>query len=232
VLSASELDIAETDALALEARLARQQAAAREARVALGRHQLTAPFDGVVQLLLVSEGDWVEPGTTVIELVSSDRVDLRVDAPRELIQHVAIGDPVALSHRGRAAAARVVGVVPSLDPASRTAVVRVEPEPPSPDWLVAGLSVAARFDVRHDAADAARIPRDALVLGAVGTRVIKVVDGVAEAIDVEVLATAGDQALVRPLSPGDVVVVRGNERLRTGQKLAIEQPRAAVEDPR
>jgi membrane fusion protein (multidrug efflux system) len=221
VLSASELDDAATAVRTLEARLARQQAAAREARVVLQRHDLVAPFAGSVAALQVSEGDWVEPSAPVLTLVSSDRLDLRVDAPRELVDQVAIGDAVAVRRDAGAVQARVVGLVPSLEPVARTAVIRLEPEEAAP-WLVAGLAATARFEVRREAADGAIVPRDALVLGVTGARVFRVVEGKAELVEVEVVATAEDRALVRPLAAGDRVVVRGNERLRGGQPVTVE----------
>lgn len=226
VVSASELDRARTEVATLQARLGRQQAAAREVRVLRDRHELRAPFDGVVLATLVSEGDWVEPGQPVMNLVSNERVDLRVDAPFDLARQLHQGDEARVVYGDGVTAARVVGVAPSLEAVSRTSVVRLEPQAPVPDWLVAGLSVQVAFSVRREASDAARIPRDALVLGAAGSRVVRVVEGAAESVDVTVLATAGDRVLVRPLSPGDVVVVRGNERLRTGQPVTTEPPGA------
>lgn len=225
VLSASELDLATTEAETLRARLARQQAAAREARVMLDRHRLRAPFDGEITAVNVSVGDWVEPGQPVIELVNIGGLDLRVDAPRELVQQVRTGEIAWISHRSHEAEAEVVGVASSLERASRTAVVRLEPRAPAPDWLVPGLSVRVGFDVARRDSEAARIPRDALVIGAAGTRVVRVVEGKAEVVSVSVVATAGEQALVRPLTAGDLVVTRGNERLRSGQAVEVQSRR-------
>ena len=67
------------------------------------------------------------------------------------------------------------------------------------------------------------VPRDALVVGVVGTRVMKVVGAKVEPIEVEVIATADADALARAtgLAPGDRVVTRGNERLRPGQAVTV-----------
>ncbi|TVQ93624.1 MAG: efflux RND transporter periplasmic adaptor subunit [Deltaproteobacteria bacterium] len=225
VLSASELDLARTEAESLRARVGRLQAAAREARVLLDRHRLRAPFDGEVVALLASVGDWVEPGQPVLELVNLGALDLRVDAPRALARQLSKGDRARLRFGSERADAEVVGIASSLERTSRTAVVRLEPLEPVPEWIVPGLSVTVDFDVVRRDEEAARIPRDALVLGAAGTRVVKVVDGKAQSVQVDVVATAGDDALVRPLAPGDVVVTRGNERLRTGQAVEIDRRR-------
>jgi hypothetical protein len=83
------------------------------------------------------------------------------------------------------------------------------------------------FSIRYQAgeagavANAVIVPRDALVLGAIDTRVVVVVDGVAESIAVDVLASTADEAIVvgEGLSVGAVVVTRGNERLRPGQSV-------------
>ena len=75
------------------------------------------------------------------------------------------------------------------------------------------------------------VPRDALVVSPTATRVIKVVEGKARPLSVDVLATAAARALVIPeegkakggetLRPGDTIVVRGNERVRPGQKVRV-----------
>ena len=65
-------------------------------------------------------------------------------------------------------------------------------------------------------------PRDAVVLSAIDRRVVKVVDGAAVPVTVDVVATAGDRVLLSgDVAAGDVLVVRGNERLAPGQALQV-----------
>lgn len=213
VLAEAELDAARTLAASTAARQAALDAAAREARALVARHRLRAPFDGVVAARRASPGDWVSTGQPLITVVSVDAIDIRVDVAAAVAAAVRVGDRVELDG-GRSG--RIVGVVPALDPDSRTALVRVEPDGP----MVPGMAITVQFELSIDRADAVLVPRDALVLGPVETRVIKSVDGEAASVSVEVLASTADQALVSgDLADGDRVVVRGNERLRAGQAL-------------
>lgn len=212
VLAAAELDAARAAVAVLEARLRSQQAAAREASVALGRHAVRAPFPAVVSARYVDRGDWVTVGQRVLDLVSAGEVDVRVDAAIELAAQVSPGDPVTIGP----VAGKVAAVVPALDATTRTAVVRLIPDG-SGHGLIPGSTVSVGFQVRRQADGGALVPRDALVLGPVDTKVARVVEGKADIVNVDVLATSADVALVTGVSPGDVVVVRGAERLRPGQ---------------
>jgi multidrug efflux pump subunit AcrA (membrane-fusion protein) len=52
------------------------------ARVALERRRIVAPFDGIVSMTYLQEGEWVQPGDPVLQLVAIDtlRISGRVDA--------------------------------------------------------------------------------------------------------------------------------------------------------
>ena len=56
-------------------------------------------------------------------------------------------------------------------------------------------------------------------------KLVRVVDGKAEMLSVEVLATTATDALItgEGLAVGDTVVVRGNERVRPGQEVRVEE---------
>ncbi|MCB9670146.1 MAG: efflux RND transporter periplasmic adaptor subunit [Alphaproteobacteria bacterium] len=215
VLAANEVDEARTRVASLEASLQGARAAERLASERLGRHRVRAPFPGVVARRHVDPGDWVQVGTPVLDVVRADAVEVRVDAPLELAMHVVPGDRVELG----SGEGTVVGVVPALDPVSRTSVVRIEPG--SMDGLVAGSSVDVGFDVRMS--DGVIVPRDAVVAGPTSSRVFVVQEGVARAVPVETMARTADQVLVRAegLKAGDVLVVRGNERLRPDQAVTV-----------
>jgi multidrug efflux pump subunit AcrA (membrane-fusion protein) len=95
-----------------------------------------------------------------------------------------------------------------LDPADR------------PNWLRSGAHVDVVFKLEKKGRVV--VPRDALVQGVAGVRVIRVKNKKADPVSVEVLESNGNQALVdgNELQVGDDVVVRGNERLRPKQDLA------------
>ncbi|MFW6051969.1 MAG: efflux RND transporter periplasmic adaptor subunit [Myxococcota bacterium] len=216
-----EIEEATSRRTQLAAREAELSAAAQEARAILSRLRVVAPFDGQVKARSVDPGDWVSPGNPVVELVAVDRVEVLTDAPASLVPHLEPGGRALLRQGERTVEAEIRGVVRALDQATRTARIRLAPEEPS-DWLLAGGTVRVIFQVQHETEDGAVIvPRDALVLGAVGTRVVRSSKMKARPVPVEVIVTSESEALVRGdgLGAGDVVVTRGNERLQPDQPL-------------
>jgi RND family efflux transporter MFP subunit len=238
ILASEEIERQGVRAEALEARKGRLGAEIRVAEAQLSDYQLAAPFTGVVVARYADLGQWLNPGETVLELVAIDDLEILVDVRPELAPHVQVGSEVVLRPAGgllgigitgpATGIAEVLAVVPSLDPGTRTLKVRLHPTEPRA-WLLPGAPVDVGFPVRYRAgglADAVIVPRDALVLGAIDTRVIVVVDGSAKPISVDVVATTAHEALVRGegLAVGAVVVTRGNERLRPGQPVRVLDP--------
>lgn len=229
VLAPSEVEQARSRVAALEAAQAGLDAAVRQARAELSRHRVRTPFAAVVAARHVDPGDWVTPGQPVLDVVQVAGVEIHVHVPPELVRQVREGDTVQLAASPQVEGT-VVGRVPALDPVQRTALIRVAPA--SGASLIPGTPVDVTFDVTRSADDAVLVPRDALVLGPIENRVVRVVDQSAEVITVEVLGTNDDAALVRggELASGDVVVVRGNERLRPGQSVDVTSRRGWTED--
>lgn len=206
----------------LSARAEAEQAAVGRLEVEASQFTLRAPFDGAVSRRRVDPGDWVTVGAPTLSLVSMGELEVLVDVPAEVGVGLAVGHPAVLIGRGGRAAAAVAGIVPALDPTTRTMRLRLRPDrqPQRPDWLLAGLALDVGLSLDFGG-DGVLIPRDALLRGAVQTRVVRVTDGHADPVVVEVIAGVGERLLVRGqgLAAGQVVVVRGNERLRPGQAL-------------
>lgn len=228
ILAEAEIEQDVTRANTLATRSRRLSAAEREAKALLSRHQIMAPFTGVVAARHVDPGDWVQPGDRILDLVDDTTVEVIVEGSAELVRRIERGaiatlrEPTDDGEAGEVTA-EIVGVVRALDPVTRTAKVRLVPKDTA-RWLLPGSSVDVVFSIdRND--PGVVVPRDALVYGAVDVRVIKVEDGKAAPVLVQVVATADAEALVRGdgLSVGDQVVTKGNERLRPGQALAIVQ---------
>ena len=61
IAAAAEIEQANSERKRAGAERGRLRAAEAEARAELGRHRVTAPFDGVVAARHVDPGDWVDP---------------------------------------------------------------------------------------------------------------------------------------------------------------------------
>jgi RND family efflux transporter MFP subunit len=184
------------------------------------RHRIVAPFDGTVTSRNVDPGDWLEPGEPALGLVTAERLEVLVRVPAEILDALGSLVSVSLADGGRTVAATLSHSVDALDRKTRTALLRLEPVE-RPAWLRAGASVDVMLGIERR--DGTLVPRDAIVYGITNTQVIRVKDGTAEPVPVSVLAAEGEQVLIArgPLSVGDQLVVRGNERLRPGQALTL-----------
>jgi len=101
-VAAARAQAGQVEALRRQAAAARAQqraaeAAAREARIALDKTKLYAPFAGVVQTKIAEAGDTVSPGAPVVRLVNPDDVWLTVYVPETAIGRVRVGLPVRVT---------------------------------------------------------------------------------------------------------------------------------------
>ena len=225
ILGEVEIERAASEADALVADAQSTQASVARARAALARHRVVAPFDGVIAARSVDPGDWVAPGTPVLELVGDRQTEVLVRVEPELLESVPVGAEATLRRGDREATARVTGRVPALDLQTRTAQLRLLSDAATP-WLLPGSTVDVRFTLEREGPGLI-VPRDALVDGVAAARVVRVVDGVAQPVTVRVLERAREEVRVEAqgeadaLGAGDALVVRGNDRLRPGQPVQV-----------
>ena len=220
VLAQSEVDRVAADVAGLQARLRSAEARVAEVQARIARHAIRAPFAGAVTRRLADPGDWVTPGRVLVELASTGDIDVIVDVDAALAGLLQAGDAVTLERDGAQIPAHIAAVVPVLDPATRTARVRLTPADLHAA-LIPGAPITAVFDTTATLSMGSRVPRDSLTVGGAGATVVRVRDGAAEPVQVRVLAESPDAVLVEGIEPGDVVVIRGNESLRPGQKVRV-----------
>jgi RND family efflux transporter MFP subunit len=202
-------------------RLSRErEAAAKVAAKSLSLHRARAPFAGQIGARYVGVGAWVNPGDAVVELIGDAPPEVLIPAPAELLDHVEIGTTVKLREGDRVVTGKLEGVVHALDRGSRAATLRAVADAHAP-FLLPGKTIDAIFEIVHR--EGVVIPRDALVVGAVGARVVRVVEGKASLVTVRVLGRTPTHVLVEGegLAPGQTVVTRGNERLSPNQELEL-----------
>jgi multidrug efflux pump subunit AcrA (membrane-fusion protein) len=157
----------------------------------------------------------------VLELVAVDELEVFVRLPQSILDRLEQVDGAALEYEDQTIAATVEGVVGVLEPSTRSALVRLIPSE-KPPWLMPGATIDVVFEIQSDDVGLI-VPLDAVVYGVARPRVV-VVDGEkARPVNVHIVETSEDRALVRAegLSVGDKVVTRGNERLRPNQPLQV-----------
>jgi multidrug efflux pump subunit AcrA (membrane-fusion protein) len=205
--------------LAQENIAAKNQLDQTESDLASASADLTVGQARLDQIKVQSPGEHTSPGDPVIRLVQPDALEVVARAPLASLNYVQEGGTLEVKgdmHRGTG---NVRTIVPFGDGRSHLFELRVT-VPPTP-WRV-GESV--RLSVPSaEPIEVLAVPRDALVLRREGTSVFRVLDdGTAERMTITTGLGSGRMIQVTGgLSVGDTVVVRGAERLRPGQKVAV-----------
>jgi membrane fusion protein (multidrug efflux system) len=113
----------------LQAKSQNDQAAAQVAglREQVRLSNVTAPFDGVVDDIMVSEGDMTSPAAAVARVVDPSGATLDADVPESYLQRVKNGDPVKVEFPslGDTLNATLTNVSRFINPANRTFRVSV-----------------------------------------------------------------------------------------------------------
>ncbi len=225
----NELEARQAQVRISEAAVERLRAAAAREHERLDRHTVKAPFAGVVARKATEAGEWVSPGTTLIELIATDDLVVDIPVPQKYYPQLEDGTPVELSFDAlpdRTFRARRVALVPVSDPTARTFVLRVRPEVRDIP-LTPGMSARATLNLATGE-EGVVIPRDAVIRYPDGrTTVWVVAEGEPPTVSerqVEIgRAFDGRIHVVSGLEGGERIVVRGNELLRDGQKVRITE---------
>lgn len=218
-----------SDAATLRLREAEQRAEAERLR----RHEIRAPFEGVISRKLTEVGEWVSPGDPVLELVADRglRIDFRV--PQEYFPRIGRDTPLDIRMDAlpeQPVPGRIGEIVPVSDPSARTFLVRVYPEQPDLP-LTPGMSASGTLRLRTGEQGVV-VSRDALLRHPDGRVTVWVVedggDGPPRVAERQVrtgLAFDGLVSISSGLEAGARVVVQGNEALQQDQRIAIRKDR-------
>jgi RND family efflux transporter MFP subunit len=190
------------------------------------RSALRAPFAGVVVEQLAQPGEYLGPGTPVLRLVDVERPEISARAPLNAFPFLQEGQILQVRQGDQQQALPLVRRIDVGDPLSRSAELRLGVG--EQDWVVGS---AVEVSVPEAAgSEGLAVHRDALLLRA-GQRYVYRIgdDGKAERVDVEVGLAVGEQvAVTGALEAGDLVVVRGGERLSEGMAVQVLAPGSAA----
>jgi len=208
----SERDAAVGELEVARARLAQNQDS-------IERTRLKAPFGGIVVERLMTPGERVDEGSSVLRLVDQDHLEVIARAPLEYFSFIHVGQKLDLENGAEFEPGTVRTAVAVGDEQTHLFELRLDLEG-RPFLVGTTLRVAIPTSA---SVDVLAVPRDALVLRPEGQSIF-VIDGNSQARQVAVTTGigSGDQIEVRgDLAPGDRVVIRGNERLQPGQAVSV-----------
>jgi len=136
-------DTAIAEANSARASVQRAASAVRQAKVNLGENVLRAPFDGVISERLKEPGDMGLPGDPVVILTKTDHLRVEANIPTSCANKLSVGDIVGvrIDSLNVKTTGTVDEIVPEIDPATRTQLVKVA-LPDSPELkpgLIPGL---------------------------------------------------------------------------------------------
>lgn len=212
------------------ARLAAAKVALETAQVDLARTRIRAPFAGQMVERRIEVGEYATPGREIGRIVGRQGSEARVRVPIAVAGSLSTGQEVTILADGESRSSRVRTVIEAGDEVSRTVEVRA---PMGSHNLKMGsaISITVPTGIERDVLTA---PRDALVLRDSGifVYVVNPKDKTAKRIDVQVGEPAGDRvAISGQIAAGDMIVVRGGERLRDGQNVTWDDGKKAKAKP-
>ncbi len=206
-------------------RLAASQAALEQAQAQLERTGILAPANGVLNALLVEEGEYVQPGTPVAEVVEMDTVKVRVNVPERDVRFFAVGGTAEVLIDPTGEQDPLTGTITYIDELadSQTRTTALEITLDNPQGLLrSGQIVRARL-TRRVIEDAIMIPLLAVIPMEDGYAVF-VVDGsqARRHNDVKIDIIRDDRVrIAEGLEPGEKLIVAGHRFVAPGQNVNV-----------
>jgi RND family efflux transporter MFP subunit len=233
VASLQQLQDAETEKDANSARVSQLQAQIDSHTYDLARSKIVAPFDGYVTAEHTEVGQWIEVGGPVVELIDISRAEIDVDVPERYISQIRLGDLATINFDALpdlSIEGRITSIVPQADNESRTFPIKVVVD--NTEGLIKSGMVARVSFLIGEPSLVKLVPKDAIVEKN-RSNFVYVVNG-GTVVPVQVSTGIAYKDLIQVIGPvemGQLVVTRGNERLRPNQPVTIvDQNGAEVKD--
>ncbi|MEN3362780.1 MAG: rane fusion protein multidrug efflux system [Burkholderiales bacterium] len=227
-IAQSAVDTVQAQVDAQNATLQSDGAAVEAARVLLSYQAIRAPSSGRAGVINVFTGSLVQPGmaTPMVTISQLHPIAATFTVPEAELNAVLAAQKgaglVKVAALVPAANARVDGGLSFVDNAvdPQNGTIRVKAVFPNENQLLWPGQYVALQTVVREIKDAIVIPQAAIIVG-VDARTVYVVDAnkSAQPKRIELVYSFGDQAVVKGLEPGELVIVDGKQNLRPGMKV-------------
>lgn len=203
-----------------------------DARTALGKAAISAPFAGILGLRQVSVGAYVDPGDPIVRLTQIDPLDMIFSLPQRHVSQIEAG--MTVNGVAGSCEQRFAGVItvidPDIDPDTRS--IRVQARVSNDEGrLRPGMAAALAVQVGHTA-NALLVPQEAIVREGTRTLLYTLNDDSTTTSREVTLGTFFDDAVevTEGLDAGATVVTAGQQKLRPALKV-VAQPHQPTDNP-
>jgi len=195
----------------------------RQAKVEYERGFARAPVDGVVNYLFVDEGEFIDRGKPLLDLVNVDKIKINVSVPELDVRYLRTGQKTLVTVDAfpeQQMTGTVDFVAYKADPATKTFLVRVLVDNQGHE-IRPGMIARVAF-MRRVIPNALSAPLFALVDKG-GERILFVEkDGVAHARSVSLGIIEGDRVqITKGLEVGDHLIVQGQTEVEEGMRVNV-----------
>lgn len=203
------------------------------ARVRLEDHRIEAPFAGVAGLSSVSIGAYVSAGTTLTTLDATAKMELNFSIPERFLGQINPGQAVEGSspaYPGQTFNGELVELGSRVDELSRSLPVRAVIDN-ADGRLRPGQFMSVSLTLRER--QALVVPEQAVMVRGDEKYVFVAEDGIARRVSVSLGSRRpGQVEITSGLTPEDAVVITGQDRLSSGDRIRVIDSENAIPDNR
>ncbi|MBN1684063.1 MAG: efflux RND transporter periplasmic adaptor subunit [Gammaproteobacteria bacterium] len=203
----------------MEAELDGAKADVAQLEATLSQTLIRAPFDGQLGLRQISVGDYVAPGTKIVNLQAVDPIDVNFSIPETYLHAVKIGNKISIKSQtdpNKSYFGKIDAFNALIDSTTRTLDARATI--PNPDYTLIPGSFAEVTVYFGDQNPVTLIPQTAILYSTAGNYVYRFVNNKA----VKTMITLGqklenNEVIIHSgLNVGDQVIVGGQMKLQDG----------------
>ena len=189
----------------------------------LGKKTVRAPFSGIVTEELTEQGQWVSQGGGVVHMIDLSRVRIVVDLPEKYVSGVKRNAAVTVkidALGAREFKGKIHALIPLGDKDVHLFPLEIHVE--NEDLMIkGGMFARVEFDLGLTR-NSMLVPKDSVITRGAKTYLFTVSGGKAK----QVYITTGQPQedfieISGPLEEGELVIIRGNERVRNGQPVEV-----------
>lgn len=181
-----------------------------------------APFSGIIIKKMKEQGEWIDPGTPICSIGSTEDTVIKVAVSESLIKYIHLAEEVTIKIKSldKEFKGTIINYTPEADIKSKTFHIKIKI--PFFENAIRNMSATAYVPI-SEKMKITMVKRNALIRYQGKNFVYTINNNTAQIIPVEVVVYNGENLGVSSpyIVPDMPVVVEGNDRLQPGQSVEI-----------